>query len=417
MIILTQKDGNKPALIFNHGTVSFNELNQLVNTKAKQLSNSSDTILALEGQSTLEFIISLLAAFLIGKPVAVLPEHTSLPQGLCHPDTALILFTSGSSGEKKAVQLSQKNIMANCQAVISSLEFNSANTQALFLPLTYSFGLLGQLLPAFMCGVTTRILGSFSDIMSLVSNNEIPHMLSGVPSHWMALTRIFANKPEEASGISHVISAGARLDVNLRAQLMQTFPKAIIYTNYGLTEASPRVLSLSSRDPSFLQDTTGYPVGDWQLRISDKKELFIKGAQVMLGYLGDDNTRINEDGWLATGDLATVDANNLVTLDGRNDHVIKLGGEKVSLDLLERLIGNHPNAPAVAVVPVESPVIGTQLIICMEQPALTLPEIQAILKPVLPQSSWPMSIRVMTALPRNKYGKLDRQTLDAVVTR
>jgi long-chain acyl-CoA synthetase len=245
-----------------------------------------------------------------------------------HPETKLILFTSGSEGRAKFVQLSRASVEANTEAVIESLRFCEAREQFLFLPLYYSFGLLGQLLPAQRLGMTTHFLPN----MMALRGEKLRGMLSAVGTQWDVLSKLLAPDGPYPD-VTHVVSAGSRLSQATREALHRLFPRATIYNNYGQTECSPRILSLSSDQEGFYSNETGYPVRGLTGRLNEMGELEVRGPQVMLGYLGDEaGTRAKiVDGWLRTGDQATMAEDGRVTILGRADDLIKLGGERVSL--------------------------------------------------------------------------------------
>lgn len=429
----------KIALRFAKEELSFAQLQQSIDQMVLQLQKLPDGIVLLAATPTPVLLIQLLAALTMGKPVALCseadyPQRQALlgrslsidAQGELvavhknnpihhHPQLALLLFTSGSSGQVKAVQLSQANILANCHAVMTALEFSQIHDQLLFLPLSYSFGLLGQLLPGLMAGITTQLLGQFTEMKPLLETGSVPQMWSGVPSHWVALSKMAALYPESAAKIKAVVSAGAPLAIPLRANLSKAFPNAIVYNNYGLTEASPRVLTYSSKDPLFLEDYAGYPIGDWQVRLSTEDELLIKGQQLMLGYLGEEQaTRIHED-WLFTGDLASILPSGLIAIKGRRDNQVNIAGEKVNLTEIEHKICQLDGIKEVIVLPLADELYGVRLLACVEQNAFTatLSEQQLgeqLQLHFLPQKL-PIKVLLLAQLPRNQHGKLDRNAL------
>lgn len=206
---------NKIAITQDNRAITFDELTHEVLDRSKQILKLPKTIIVLHATPDIEFIITLLACLETNRPIALFPNSISeeekqrrlslLGNAILinekgelqevyenktikpHPQTALILFTSGSTGTVKAVQLSSINIKANCHAVIKALEFKKVQDQLLFLPLSYSFGLLGQLLPGLMFGLSTRLITHLTDIKMLMEQGTIPHqMWSGVPSHWVA---------------------------------------------------------------------------------------------------------------------------------------------------------------------------------------------------------------------------------------
>ncbi len=443
MLFLSHKHPEKIAIKEAGTSLTFSQLENAINIHAEQLKKLPQGILVLNAAPNTPFIIQLLAALQINKPVALFSnqlteqervsrmnlldlavtvddagnllelhqQNTSPP----HPQLALILFTSGTTGQVKAVQLSKKNIESNCLAVINALHFSQRQDQLLFLPLSYSFGLLGQLLPALMIGLSTHLITQFTDIKTLLESGQVPHMWSGVPSHWVAVSKMAGLYPESAAKIKAIVSAGAPLSTALRIELSQRFPNAIVYNNYGLTEASPRVLTYSSEDSLFFENYAGYPVGDWLLELSKDGELLLKGSQIMLGYLGDECNEKISNGWLHTGDIAEILPSGLVAIKGRRDNQVNIGGEKVNLTEVEQQLCQMEGIKEVIVLPIADELYGVRLIACFEQSSVTLKlteqqlteQIQLHLLP----RKLPISARLLEHLPRNQHGKLDRKTL------
>ncbi|HAT6936181.1 TPA: AMP-binding protein [Legionella pneumophila] len=434
---------NKIAITQDNRAITFDELTHEVLDRSKQILKLPKTVIVLHATPDIEFIITLLACLETNRPIALFPNSISEEEKQIrlsllgnailinekeelqevyenktikpHPQTALILFTSGSTGKVKAVQLSSINIKANCHAVIKALEFKKVQDQLLFLPLSYSFGLLGQLLPGLMFGLSTRLITHFTDIKMLMEQGIIPQMWSGVPSHWVAINTIAKRYPDSASKINAIVSAGAPLSTALRADLKQIFPNAIIYNNYGLTEASPRVLTYSSDDPLFTENYAGYPVGDWKVKLSSEHELLICGTQMMLGYLGENDSTKIQNGWLSTGDIAEILPNGLVAIKGRRDSLVNIGGEKVNLSEIEQKICQIDAIKEAIVIPQEDRIYGIRLVVCIEKTTLHSPiskqylteKIQTHLLP----RKLPIQVHLMPSLPRNKHGKLDRNAL------
>ncbi|APF03786.1 TPA: class I adenylate-forming enzyme family protein [Legionella pneumophila] len=434
---------NKIAITQDNRAITFDELTHEILDRSKQILKLPKTVIILHATPDIEFIITLLACLETNRPIALFPNSISEEEKQIrlsllgnailinekgelqeayenktikpHPQTALILFTSGSTGKVKAVQLSSINIKANCHAVIKALEFKKVQDQLLFLPLSYSFGLLGQLLPGLMFGLSTRLITHFTDIKMLMEQGTIPQMWSGVPSHWVAINAIAKRYPDSAAKINAIVSAGAPLSTALRADLKQIFPNAIIYNNYGLTEASPRVLTYSSKDPLFTENYAGYPVGDWKVKLSSEHELLISGTQMMLGYLGEKVSTKIQNGWLSTGDIAEILPNGLVAIKGRRDSIVNIGGEKVNLSEIEQKICQIDAIKEAIVIPQEDRIYGLRLVVCIEQTTLHSPiskqylteKIQTHLLP----RKLPIQVHLMPSLPRNKHGKLDRNAL------
>jgi long-chain acyl-CoA synthetase len=433
------------ALSIGGESISFVALRHDIEVRKQRLGELPPGIAILRAHRSREFIASFLALYEAGVPQAVFaPEWTSAEvevrrQGLgcCfeldealslqwrsasdtprhHPETALVLFTSGSTGAPRAVQLSRRNLEANMAAVLASLDFASAPRQTLFLPLSYSFGLLGQLLPALAVGIRTDLLGNLVELKALIEEGTLEGMISGVPSHYEALLRLLGAGPLRTQGVTHVVSAGAALSLPLRQRLMQAFPASRGYTNYGQTELSPRVLCLCSDHPAFLSNATGFPVGSLRVKLTAEGELCVSGDQVMLGYLGaPEATREKlEDGWLRTGDMAELAPDGLVTLLGRNDDLLKVGGERLSPFEIEAALRELPGMEDAAVCGRADPLYGTTLLAFLQlRPGASCSsqrELRKALRDRLSPHKIPADYYRVEQLPRTSNGKLQRARL------
>ncbi len=329
-------------------------------------------------------------------------------------DAAVVLFTSGSSGQPKGVQLSLKNIMAACQAISQSLSFSDVSQQWLLLNLHYSFGLLGQLLPAVCAGVHTQRVGHILSIVRAAADNKLSGMLSGVPTQLSALCQLLAREKRVVASVSHVVLAGAAATPALRLELCKTFPEATIYVNYGQTEASPRILCLSSQDAFFHSEATGYAVGNLKTEIADDGELLVAGDQIMIGYLGDAANPV-VDGWLHTGDLASKNGKGLITVRGRKDAVVKVGGKKVSLIEVEAALGALMGVSAAVVVSMDEEAYGSALyaLLVLNNVSLDHATLLSLLSKRLPPHSIPSRFYRTENLPTNANGKVDRKKVYA----
>jgi len=444
----TRADASR-ALTLGGRELTFEALREAIEARKHRLGVLPPGIAILRAHRSREFIANFLALYEAAIPVAVFATEWTAPEvesrrealGCCfeldesfqvtwrsrhaglrhHPDTALVLFTSGSTGTPRAVQLSRANLEANVAAVRRSLDFDAASEQTLFLPLSYSFGLLGQLLPALSAGVPTLLLSSLVELKARLDDGLLAGMLSGVPSHHEALLRLMGDGAPRTLAVTHVVTAGAAVDLALRQRLLSAFPRARVYVNYGQTELSPRVLSLCSTHPAFLSQATGYPVGNLSVKIGPDGELWVRGDQVMLGYLGDEEaTRAKvADGWLRTGDLARLAPDGLVTLLGRNDDQLKVGGERLSPLEIETALRGLPHVEDAAVWGREDALYGTALTDFLQlapgAPCPSRRELRQTLSAHLSPHKIPTDYYRVEQLPRTSNGKLQRHRLDVLL--
>ncbi len=402
----------KIALRQGNNEITFAELARAMEREALE------PLAFLEAEQTIAFAVRALAylqkdvPFVLvakGMSAAELEARRKVLAQTIHPETKVILFTSGSTGAPKAVQLSAGNILANREAVEASLDFAKAPAQGLFLSLSYSFGFFGQLLPALHCQVPTVLHEKILDIREQFMSGEAAGMWSGVPSHWETLARLTLGKKNPH--VTHVISAGAALSLPLRKKLRELFPAAKIYNNYGLTEASPRVLSFSSEDPSFfVEGTVGYAVKHLQVKTELDGELVLSGKQVMLGYVGGSVGKI-QSGWLRSGDLAKIDESGLVSILGRKDDQFNIGGERTSPLEIDFALANLPGVQEAAISVGQHEIHGAKITAYLVGNPPAKAEILVALKKVLSGHKIPTDFILVNALPKNENGKLKRSEL------
>ena len=438
---------SKTAIITQNDEITYFSLIDKIAQRKKTFSHFPKNIFVHKADKTIDFIVDFLALLELEIPQAVLASdltqsecqnqikqlgqcyslnnnqsvqfHNLDQNQKCDHDTLLILFTSGSSGKSKAVQLSKKNIISNINAIKDSLHFDKANEQTLFLPLSYSYGLIGQLLTGLYSGITTRIISNLVELKSLLEDKKINGMLSGVPSHYQALLKLMGKK--QYFKISHIISAGAFLPQDLRNRLHIQFPRSIIFNNYGQTEAGPRILSMNSSQNNFFSNLTGYPVGDLKVKLNEEGELLVKGDHIMLGYLDDtqDNSKKISNGWLCTGDLAKIDTKGAITILGRKDRLIKIGGERISPLEIENMISAHPNITEAIVTFKKDHLYGIKIICFLSYSSSqkpTIKEIKSYLKNRLSSKKIPQTFYFVESIPKNKNGKINLKEIEKIMS-
>lgn len=284
-----------------------------------------------------------------------------------HPDLAVLLTTSGSTGSPKLVRLSAANIRANARQIVSSLGIRADDRGATLLPLFYSFGMSILTSHALASSTVVVTSGSVLDppFWAQVEEHGVT-FLPGVPTTYAWLKRLgFASR--ELPRLRALIQAGGRLSPELISYFhdVMTARGGQFFVMYGQTEASPRISCLpSDRLPEKL-GSVGPALEGGTLRIAREDgteadalevgEVYYQGPNVMMGYaetrddlaLGD-----THGGELATGDLGYLDAEGFLYLTGRSKRICKLAGSRVSLDDIEamaaRLWGGAGQVAAVA---------------------------------------------------------------------
>jgi long-chain acyl-CoA synthetase len=347
--------------------------------------------------------------------------------GLLDPRAALLLFTSGSSGASKAVQLAAAGIRENLAAILSYLPLASFPRSALLLPLFYSYALVGQALATLRAQGTLLLLGDlgFPPLQLEAMERLGADGLSSVPTSLRLLARAAL---EEAGAprppLGYVASAGAPLDAATIASVRAAFPQARLFNQYGLTEASPRVTAIDDGDEEFARGSVGRPLPGievWaqgpagRLPAGETGEIALRGPSVMLGYLDDAEAtaRALQDGALCTGDLGFIGPRGHLFVSGRIDGVVQVGGERVSVDEVAAAVRDCAAARDAAVVAVPDALLGMRLVAFVEAAAHPLEDLRRRLRQKLPAAKRPARIELRDSLPRTRNGKPDLAALRA----
>ena len=266
-----------------------------------------------------------------------------------HPDLALLLPTSGSTGDPKCVRVSHASLQACTAAICDYLEMAPDRRSVSLLPLHYSYGLsvLHITLAARASMVVTPRSVLDRALWTMVEDLGITD-LSGVPFMFEALRRMKFSEAVLAQ-LTCVTQAGGRLDPKITRHFQTLFGAAGVkyFTMYGQTEASPRIAYLPPEYAETKEGSVGIPLACGRAEIAEtgaaegEGELVYSGPNVALGYasqradlaLGD-----TFQGRLYTGDQVRIDADGFIFIIGRRKRFIKLQGMSVNLDHVESLL-------------------------------------------------------------------------------
>jgi acyl-[acyl-carrier-protein]-phospholipid O-acyltransferase/long-chain-fatty-acid--[acyl-carrier-protein] ligase len=335
------------------------------------------------------------------------------------PDaTAVVLFTSGSEGVPKGVALSHRNINVNRQQTQARIDFTTDDRMMNPLPMFHAFGLVaGTLLPV-LGGVRTFLYPS------PLHYKAVPEMCYASDATILVATDTFLmgyGKNAHAHDfhrLRFVVAGAERVKQETRDLWFDRFGLRIL-EGYGATECAP-VLSVNT--PMFCKaGTTGriYDGLSWRLDpvegIERGGRLFVKGPNVMQGYLRADNPGVLEqapDGWYDTGDIVDIDAEGFITILGRAKRFCKVAGEMISLNAVELAVQAAFPEFAHAVVAVPDSRKGEQLVLITTHPSLERKLLQEALKGRVSEIMVPRQILGVAELPVLGTGKTDYVSLN-----
>ncbi len=280
---------------------------------------------------------------------ATLSASTEQQTPVPHPDNAVLLATSGSTGDPKFVRLSHNSLDTCTRSICDYLGLTHTRRCISLLPLHYSYGL--SVLNTAAAARASFVISNHSvldkDLWRLMAELGVTD-LSGVPFIFEMLRRI--RVPAEAlQALECVTQAGGRLDPKLTRHFREKFGAEGIrfFTMYGQTEASPRISYLPPERAAEKEGSVGVPISCGEALIAETKaasgegELLYRGTNVALGYAysREDIARGDEfGGSLLTGDQVRIDDEGFIFIVGRRKRFVKLQGVSVNLDHVENLL-------------------------------------------------------------------------------
>jgi acyl-[acyl-carrier-protein]-phospholipid O-acyltransferase/long-chain-fatty-acid--[acyl-carrier-protein] ligase len=337
-------------------------------------------------------------------------------------DWAAILFTSGSEGVPKGVVLSHRNMLANAAQAAARIDFGCEDKVFNVLPVFHSFGLtVGVVLPL-VSGVRIYLYPSplhYRTVAELIYGVNATIMF-GTDTFLAGYARVA--HPYDFRSLRYILAGAEPVKEATRRTYMEKFGLRIL-EGYGVTETAP---ALALNTPMFNKfGSVGRILPGMEARlekvegVEEGGRLFVRGPNVMLGYLKVENPGVLEpppEGWHDTGDIVTIDEQGFLTIKGRAKRFAKIGGEMISLAAVEALAGDlWPDEPT-AVVAVPDLRKGERLILLTQHKSATRGEFQAFAKSkhasdlMIPSDVW-----VIEKLPMLGSGKVDTMAAGRLV--
>lgn len=324
-----------------------------------------------------------------------------------HPDLALLLATSGSTGDPKLVRLSRRAVLDNAAAIASALSIGPGAVSPTSLPMHYSYGL--SVLNSHLIAGATVVLTDDSLLQRSFWNDVDAYActsLAAVPYQYTMLQRLGFDRARHPT-LTTLTQAGGRLDEALVKEFAAQTDR--FYVMYGQTEATARIAVLPPDRLADKPGSVGVAVPGGRLTV-DAGEVVYHGSNVMMGYahtaadlaLGDEL-----GGVLRTGDLGELDSEGFLTVTGRLRRIAKVFGIRVNLDDIERLL--HDVEPAAATSGDDRVTVWTEGLTTADRAALAR-RLGAQLR-----VHWSaFDVRTIDRLPLLPTGKIDYRTLESL---
>jgi acyl-CoA synthetase (AMP-forming)/AMP-acid ligase II len=358
-------------------------------------------------------------ADVMGEPIEQVPVDSAT-------HTVVLPYSSGTTGLPKGVMLSHRNLVANIEQCIHAIIYQDNEVALAALPFFHIYGMQVLMNGLISNGVATITMPRFDMVEALqaVQDLKITRFFA-VPPIIIGLASAPIVDDYDMSSIRQVFSGAAPLGAELAAKAAARLGCEVVQ-GFGMTELSP--VSHSTVEGEYRPGTSGVTVSNTQSRIVDpdtgedqpiggRGELWVRGPQVMTGYLNNPTATaetIDADGWLHTGDIAIIDEHGHMSIVDRMKELIKFKGFQVAPAELEALIITHPKVADVAVIGIaddEAGEVPKAFVTTAPGHEITLEEIQALVSEHLVSYKQIKYLEVIAAIPKSAAGKILRKEL------
>jgi fatty-acyl-CoA synthase len=357
-----------------------------------------------------------------------LDEVDAITASLDWDDPINIQYTSGTTGFPKAVVLSHHNILNNAYFSALAMHFTEADRLCVPVPFYHCFGMVLANLLCLSVGACIVIPSAHFDAPSVLKaiEDERCTAVHGVPTMFIAELEHPRFKEFDLTSLRTGIMAGAPCPPALMKRVMEEMHCPEILIGYGETEASP-LTHLTSRDDTIERrvETVGTNLPHQEVKIVDMStgqtvplgdvgEICFRGYHIMKGYYGDEaatRKAVDENGWLYSGDLGTMDAHGYVRITGRRKDMIIRGGENIYPAEIEEYLFTHPKIAQVAVFGVPDPFYGEEIMAWVQLHAgetATEDEIRAFCQDKIAHFKIPKYVWFVDEFPMTVTGKLQK---------
>ncbi len=365
-------------------------------------------------------------------------EPTTLDKiqgGLTPQDVVNMQYTSGTTGFPKGVMLTHYNIINNGSAIADCMHLTYNDRLCIPVPLFHCFGCVLGVMACVAKGTTMVLIDHYNPIKVMKAiQQERCTGLHGVPTMFIGILGNQEFKDYDFSTLRTGIMAGSPCPTKIMKQVIEDMNMKDITIAYGQTEFSPVITQTRVDDPIQLRvSTVGKPLPGVEVKIIDpdtgqelgvgeQGELIARGYGVMKGYYKmEEATKaaIGEDGWLHTGDLATVDENGYYRITGRLKDMIIRGGENIYPREIEEFIYTHPAVKDVQVIGVPDRKYGEEVFAYIilkddiEEPP-TEEDMIKFVKQGLSRFKTPKYVKFIDSYPMTASGKIQKYKLKAM---
>jgi len=347
-------------------------------------------------------------------------------------DTAVILYTSGTTGHPKGAELTHGNLISNTEVACTDI-VRAGPGDVIFggLPLFHVFGQTVALNVAVASGACLTLLPRFDPghALQIIAGHRVT-VFEGVPTMYVALLHQPDRADYDTSALRTCISGGAALPVEVLRGFEEAFGIPVL-EGYGLSETSP-VASFNHPGRERKPGSIGTPIRDVQMRVVDKEdhevprgevgEIVIRGPNVMKGYWQRPEATAEAikgegeagGGWFHTGDLARVDEDGYFYIVDRKKDLIIRGGYNVYPREIEEVLYEHPAVAEAAVIGLPHPALGEEVgaAVALKPGAVTTAgELRDYVKGQVAAYKYPRHVWIVGSLPKGATGKIQKRDI------
>jgi long-chain acyl-CoA synthetase len=342
-------------------------------------------------------------------------------------DTAVILYTSGTTGTPKGAELTHDNLMSNVETILDTLiQIEPDDVVLGALPLFHSFGQTCGLNACMKAGGTLTLLPRFDpDKAFRIIQRDRVTIFEGVPTMYVGMLHSDKADDADTSCLRLCVSGGSAMPGEVLRSFEDKFSCKIL-EGYGLSETSP-VASFNHPDRERKVGSIGTPIAGVEMRVVDEDgkdvpegdvgEIAIKGPNVMKGYWRKDDATAEaiKDGWFHTGDMAKVDDEGYFFIVDRKKELIIRGGYNVYPREVEEALYEHPAVQEAAVVGVPDDKMGEEVgaaVVLKQGEDVSVDELRDFVKGEVASYKYPRKIWIVDELPKGPTGKILKREVE-----
>ncbi len=341
-------------------------------------------------------------------------------------DTAVILYTSGTTGKPKGAELTHQNILRNVEVMVDLIGLDERAVTLGALPFFHAFGQTCALNATVSVGGTLTLIPRFDAGKALaIMQRDAVTVFEGVPTMYAAMLHHDDADAADTSALEVCVSGGAAMPVEIMRAFEDKFGCEIL-EGYGLSETSP-VASFNRRGSERKPGSIGLPVTGVEMRLvdgdgnavaqDDAGEIQIRGHNVMKGYWHRPEATaeaIDPEGWFSTGDIARIDEDGYFFIVDRKKELVIRGGFNIYPREIEEVLYEHPDVREAAVIGIPHPELGEEVAaaVALKSGAQSTPEaLRDFVKQRVAAYKYPRHIWLVDELPKGPTGKIVKREI------